>query len=279
MLAVFCGAVVRLGGKRAIAGPGMSLDCGEPQLGGQAMIRVTIWNEFLAERHKEHVARVYPRGIHEAIAEGLQLFLGASLSVQYAFFDQPDHGLSEALLSETDVLLWWGHEAHERVCDSVVNRVQERVWQGMGLIVLHSGHASKIFRRLMGTGCMLRWREAGERERLWVVAPGHPIAEGVGEYFELPASEMYGEFFDIPPPDELVFVSWFQGGEVFRSGCVFYRGRGRVFYFSPGHETYPIYYDRNVRRVLANAVQWSVTKPGAYCSTARKCEPLEPLSG
>jgi trehalose utilization protein len=133
----------------------------------------------------------------------------------------------------------------------------------MGLICLHSAHFSKIFRRLMGTTCNLKWREAGERERIWVIDRAHPIAEGLGEYFEIPHAEMYGEPFDIPQPDELVFVSWFQGGEVFRSGCCFHRGRGKVFYFRPGHETHPIFYQAEVLKVMANAVRWAASSRGA----------------
>jgi trehalose utilization protein len=108
---------------------------------------------------------------------------------------------------------------------------------------------------MMGTSCSLLWREIGEKERLWVVNPAHPIVEGFGPYFELPHTEMYGEFFDIPTPDELVLISWFLGGEVFRSGCVWNRGKGKVFYFRPGHETFPIYYDANVLKIIENGVR------------------------
>jgi trehalose utilization protein len=216
--------------------------------------RVLVWNEYRHEKQHDDVAAVYPNGIHEAIASPLA---AVGFSVRTATLDQAEHGLGEAALAETDVLIWWGHMAHDEVQDAIVARVQQRVLAGMGLVVLHSGHFSKIFKRLMGTSCDLKWREANERERLWVVAPGHPIAAGLGEYFELPREEMYGEFFDIPAPDELVFVSWFQGGEVFRSGCCYQRGAGRIFYFRPGHETYPTYYDANVQRVIANAVRWA----------------------
>jgi trehalose utilization protein len=167
-------------------------------------------------------------------------------------------------LAETDVLTWWGHKAHGDVSDEVVAKVQRRVLEGMGLLVLHSGHYSKIFKRLMGTTCSLTWREAGERERLWVCNPGHPIAQGLGAYFELPREEMYGEPFGVPPPEEQVFISWFEGGEVFRSGCCYTRGNGKIFYFRPGHETYPTYFDANVRRVLANAVEWARPPAGRW---------------
>jgi trehalose utilization protein len=216
-------------------------------------IRVCVWNEFRHEKESEKVRSVYPDGIHTAIGEGL----GEGFDVSYATLDEPEHGLSEKRLAETDVLIWWGHKAHHEVDDAIAERVQRRVLEGMGLIVLHSGHFSKVFRKLMGTSCDLKWREADEKERLWVVAPGHPIAEGLGEYIELPAEEMYGEHFDIPTPDELILVSWFQGGEVFRSGCTFHRGQGKIFYFRPGHETYPTYYNEEIRRVIRNAVRWA----------------------
>ena len=221
--------------------------------------RVTIWNEGLHEKQNEAIARIYPEGIHGAIATYLH---NAGFTVRTATLEEPEHGLTEEILHETDVLLWWGHLAHEQVSDDVVERVYGRVMQdGMGLIALHSAHYSRIFKRLMGTTCSLKWREAGEKERMWVVAPGHPIARGLPDSFEIPQTEMYGEHFDIPAPDQLVLVSWFEGGEVFRSGCCFYRGRGKIFYFRPGHETYPIYHNLQVLEVIANAVQWAA--PGA----------------
>lgn len=218
-------------------------------------IRVTVWNEFRHERSNATVKSIYPNGMHEAIATRLRKEPG--VTVRTATLDEPEHGLTEAVLAGTDVLTWWGHMAHQEVSDEIVDRVQKRVLEGMGLIVLHSGHYSKIFRRMMGTTCLLRWREAHEKERLWVTDPTHPIAAGLEPHFELPNSEMYGEHFDIPMPDEQVFISWFEGGEVFRSGCCFHRGLGRIFYFSPGHEVYPIYHNPVVQQVLANAVRWA----------------------
>ena len=221
-------------------------------------LHVTIWNEFIHEREKPEVARVYPDGIHQAIADGLNERLSQPATINTATLDQPDHGLSLELLQNTDVLFWWGHAAHDRVDDALVDAIVQRVLGGMGLIVLHSGHDSKPFKRLMGTNCQLQWREEGERERLWVVDPGHPIIDGLdAESFDLPHTEMYGEPFGIPTPDELILISWFAGGEVFRSGCTWRRGKGKVFYFRPGHETYPIYFEPNVRRILANAAVWA----------------------
>jgi trehalose utilization protein len=219
------------------------------------VIRVTVWGENVHEKESPVVAEIYPEGIHGCIAEGLRH--DANLDVRTATLDMPEHGLTDEVLAGTDVLTWWGHVAHGRVEDKIVSRVHRRVLEGMGLVVLHSGHYSKIFRRLLGTTCSLKWREAGERERVWVCDPSHPIAEGVGECIEIENSEMYGEPFSIPSPDELVFISWFEGGEIFRSGCCWKRGAGKVFYFSPGHETHPIYHDPKVKLVLRNACKWA----------------------
>ncbi len=220
-------------------------------------LRVTIWNENIHDREDPRTRAVYPNGLHSAIDTALHSYLKDGATTRIATLEQPEHGLTAEVLNATDVLTWWGHVGHEKVDDAVVDRVQQRVLSGMGLVVLHSGHLSKPFRRLMGTSCSLRWREADDREVVWTVSPGHPIAAGVPQAVILPRQEMYGEYFDIPQPDELVFISSFSGGEVFRSGCCFKRGQGRIFYFSPGHETYPIYQDPNVGRILANAVQWA----------------------
>lgn len=220
-----------------------------------AIIRVTVWNEFRHERTTAEVAKIYPEGIHATIAAALRK--EENIEVHTATLDEPEHGLSRAVLQDTDVLIWWGHLAHNEVADEVVERVQRRVWDGMGLIALHSAHFSKVFKRLLGTSCELKWREGSDHERLWVVQPGHPIVAGIGEYIELDHEEMYGEHFAIPQPETLVLVSWFSGGEVFRSGCCYTRGQGRIFYFRPGHETYPTYHHVQVQRVIANAVRWA----------------------
>jgi trehalose utilization protein len=243
-------------------------------------LRVIVWNEFLHERTSPAVGRLYPDGMHAVLAEALTRLLAERVQVRTATLDQPEHGLSEEALAATDVLTWWGHAGHERVTDAVVEQVHQRVLAGMGLVCLHSAHASKIFRRLMGTSCMLRWREAAERERVWIVDPSHPIVEGTtDEYFEIEHSEMYGEHFDIPPPDELFAISWFEGGEVFRSGCTWRRGKGKVVYFSPGHETFPIYHNPDVQRIIANAVLWAAPSGGVYIGQGRNVpQPLSPIS-
>lgn len=243
-------------------------------------INVTIYNEFVHEKKNEHVGKIYPDGIHGAI--GSHLKKEDDLNVTYATLDMPDHGLTEEVLNNTDVLMWWGHIAHGQVEDAIVDRVQARVLDGMGLVVMHSGHYSKIFKRMMGTSCGLCWREANEKERLWVINPNHPITAGVGPYIEIPNAEMYGEQFDIPDPDELLFISWFEGGEVFRSGAVWHRGRGRIFYFRPGHETLPIFYHPDVLKVLTNGVRWTAFQGNRETTGIAGCfnitEPLEPIS-
>lgn len=230
------------------------------------MIRAVVWNEFVHEKENPVVREIYPDGIHMAIARGLAS--DADIEVGTATLDEPEHGLPGDRLAETDVLLWWGHKAHGAVEDRIVEAVTQRVHEGMGLIVLHSGHFSKVFKRLMGTPCSLRWREAGERERLWAVNLSHPILAGLGDRIELPHEEMYGEPFLVPEPLETVMISWFEGGEVFRSGLTWQRGAGRIFYFRPGHETYPTYHDAAVMRVLRNAVHWAYNPAAAWRDVA-----------
>jgi len=229
-------------------------------------IRTVVWNEFVHERENRVVRDIYPEGIHVTIAAALAS--DAGIEVSTATLDQPENGLPPARLDETDVLVWWGHKAHDEVSDETAERVAQRVHEGMGLIVLHSGHFSKPFRRLMGTPCSLRWREAGERERLWAINPSHPIMRGVGPAIELPNEEMYGEPFLVPEPLETVMISWFEGGEVFRSGLTWQRGAGRIFYFQPGHETYPTYHVPEVQTVLRNAVNWACNPAAAWKDVA-----------
>jgi trehalose utilization protein len=220
-------------------------------------VHVTVWGENVHEQTEDDVRARYPHGMHAAIADGIAGLLGDAVRVATATLQEPEHGLTQAVLDDTDVLTWWGHAAHDQVDDAVVQRVHDAVLGGMGLVALHSAHYSKIFRRLLGTSCSLRWRNAGERELLATVDPAHPIAAGVPHPIVIEAQEMYGEHFDIPVPDELVFLSTFAGGEVFRSGCCFRRGRGRIFYFSPGDQDYPVYHHADVQRVIANGVTWA----------------------
>jgi trehalose utilization protein len=228
-------------------------------------LRVTIWNEFRHEKNKPEVAEIYPQGMHETIAAYLRR--GGDLAVRTAWLDQPEQGCPQDLLDNTDVMAWWGHGAHQELRDDVVERVHERVLAGMGLLVLHSGHFSKIFKRLMGTTCNLKWRVSGERETFWVTRPGHPILEGIDDHFVLAREEMYGEYFDVPEPECTFLISNFAGGEVFRSGCTWTRGAGKIVYFRPGHETYPTYHDANVLRIIGNAVRWAAAPSGTTAAS------------
>src|ERR1700726_80670 len=285
------------------------------------LVRVLVWNENVHERKNPIVAKIYPTGNHGCIADALKIDNTAAgiaeawselatgrvrpvggpdrrsrpatpkmireqaaaktLEIRTATLDQAEHGLGEKVLDETDVLIWWGHAAHGKVKDAIVDRVLKRIWEGMGLIALHSSHYSKIFKRLMGTSCSLTWREAGEKERVWVCNPGHPIARGINRYFEIENTEMYGEPFAIPAPDEIVFISWYEGGDVFRSGYTWKRGNGKIFYFAPGHEIYPIYFNPSVQRVLRNAVHWAAPDSAKWIDSCPQipisgaCEPLE----
>lgn len=242
-------------------------------------IRVTVFGENVHEQTNPVVRSIYPEGMHGCIAGFLNQAGG--ISAQTVTLQQPEHGLTAAVLAATDVLIWWGHAAHDKVEDAVAERVAARVNAGMGLVVLHSGHHSKVFKRLMGTTCDLSWREAGEKERLWIASPGHPIVAGItGTHFEIEHEEMYGEPFGIPEPDETILISWFQGGEVFRSGATWRRGAGKVFYFRPGHETYPTYHLPVVQRVIANGVRWA--KPDQAftwsCQQVPADQALEPVT-
>ena len=218
------------------------------------MIRVTVWNENFHEKNVPVVTENYPGGIHEEIKRILSEC--DDIEVRTATLDDPEIGLSDEVLENTDVLIWWGHMCHGQVPDEIAEKVHKRVLKGMGFIALHSAHYSKVFRKLMGTNCSLRWRE-GEFERVWNINPGHPIAEGIPACFVLPEEEMYGEYFDIPKPDDQVFLGWFRGGELFRSGCCWTRGCGKVFYFQPGHETFRSFLNPYVRRIIQNAVHWA----------------------
>lgn len=216
------------------------------------MIRVSIYNEFVHEKNDAAVRAIYPEGIHEVLASFLR---SDEISVRCFTLDNVAE-ITTKVLDETDVMIWWGHMAHDKVPDEVALCVKDAVLRGMGMIFLHSAHHSKPFRLLMGTSCNLTWREDGDMERIWNIQPAHPIAQGIDRYFELPHEETYGEPFAIPNPDDVIFIGWYDGGEVFRSGVTFHRENGRIFYFQPGHETNPTFKDKNVQTIIKNAVHW-----------------------
>lgn len=216
-------------------------------------MKIAIYNENFHEQTEKTVKKIYPDGIHGAIKAGIA---DDDFVIDTVTLESIDK-LTEEYLNSTDVLIWWGHVKHGEVSDEIANRVAQAVNKGMGIIFLHSAHFSKPFKRLMGTACNLTWRENGDRELLWVVNPSHPIAQGLGRFIKIDHEEAYGEPFGIPEPDELVFIGSFQGGEVFRAGCCYRRGMGKIFYFQPGHETYPIYYEKDILKVIKNAVLWA----------------------
>lgn len=222
-------------------------------------INVTVWNEGCHERESEEVRAVYPEGIHTCIASFLKEDEEIGKIRTFTMYDE-EQGLREEDLNDTDVLIYWAHIRHNKIEDQYVQRIYEHVVdRGMGLILLHSAHASKIFRKLCGTQTdRLEWRESGDEEHLWTIEPHHPICRGVESPIILEHEETYGERFYIPKPDELLFISWFSGGEVFRSGLCYYRGNGKIFYFQPGHETYPTYYNPKIQQVIRNAIKWAV---------------------
>jgi len=219
-----------------------------------AKIRVTIYNEYIEEKRDPAAVKIYPNGMHNAIKNFLDK--NPDLEATAVTMELPDCGLTKELLDNTDVLLWWGHGYHGDVSDEVTRRVQRRVLNGMGFIPLHSSHMSKPFLALMGTSCRLHWCD-DHQEVMWTVTPGHPIAKDIPEYFVLDSEEMYGEPFGIPNPDEVVFIGWFNHGNVFRSGVTFRRGNGKIFYFQPGHQSNPSYNNPHVLKIIENAVIWA----------------------
>lgn len=217
-------------------------------------IRVTIWNEFRHEKTSQQVAEIYPHGIHAAIADALAPC--KDIVTTLAALDDPEQGLPDSLLENTDVLIWWGHMAHEEVNDALVEKIRQRVYAGkMGFMPVHSGHHSKPFKAILGTTGNLSWG-ADQKEIIWNLCPSHPIAAGIPDHFQLDIEEMYGEPFYIPTPDELVFGGWFEHGNMMRSGCTWRRGMGKIFYFQPGHEACPSFHNPYVQRILQNGVHW-----------------------
>ena len=234
-------------------------------------MHVVVWNENYHEKTDPRVTELYPGGIHTYVASFLE---SDDVHVRTATLDMPECGLTQEILDETDVLIWWGHLRHNLVPDEIAERVHKRVLEGMGFIVLHSGHHCKVFKRLMGTTCNLKWRD-GARERLWTIKPNHPIAQGIPETFSLECEEMYGEPFGIPEPQEVVFMGWFNGGEVFRSGCTWVRDNGRIFYFQPGHETNSSLKNEYVQSIIRNAVQWCCPANQKIELICPQADPLE----
>ena len=100
------------------------------------------------------------------------------------------------------------------------------------------------------------WRADGAPSHVEVKAPDHPIAKGVPARFDVKQTEMYNEPFTVPAPDTVVFAESWDKGEKFRAGCCWKVGEGRVFYFRPGHETYPVFHQPETLQIAHNAALW-----------------------
>ena len=217
-------------------------------------LRVTIWNEYRHEKTDAAAKEIYPNGLHAVIGE--YLTAQGDMEVTLAALDDPEQGLPEEVLNNTDVLVWWGHMAHAEVDDALVERIRKRVYLGqMGLVTLHSGHHSKVFRSIIGTTGHLSWGRE-QKEIVWCVNPTHPIAAGIPDHFLIESEELYAEPFFVGEPDETVFTSWFEDGFVLRSGMVFKRAAGKIFYFQPGHELCRSFYNENVLKVIHNGIHY-----------------------
>ena len=217
--------------------------------------RVVVWSEGTAPK------RVYPKDVNTTIAEGLQP-LSPTWEIVTASLADPEQGLTEESLAKTDVLIWWGHQKHGQVKDALVARIVRRVKEdGMGFIALHSAHFAKPLKKLLGTNC--GWKGGyvcdGSKVELIVKDKNHPIVRGVSD-FSLANTERYSEPFEVPEPEAVVldgiYIRPDGTKEHSRHGLVWTVGKGKVFYFQPGHETYPHYFDPNVQKVLCNAVEW-----------------------
>jgi len=227
-------------------------------------INVVIWNEFRHEKTKEKARALYPNGLHATIKGYLDK--NEDMEITLAALDDPDQGLSDERLQNTDVLVWWGHMAHDEVDSVLVKKIRDRVWEGkMGFIALHSAHMARPFCAIVGTEGVLSCGR-NQKEIMWTLMPSHEISAGIPDHFLIEEEELYAEPFHIPEPDELVFGAWFEDGHILRAGAGFRRGAGKIFYFQPGHETCPSFHNPYVLRVIENAIRW-----------VRPCEQVSPV--
>lgn len=104
--------------------------------------------------------------------------------------------------------------------------------------------------------CFPAYRNDGKPSTLYTIQPDHPIAQGIPSRFQLPSTEMYDEPFHVPEPDEVIFEERWPTGEWFRSGMIWNIGDGKVFYFRPGHETFPVYKQEVALNIIENAVRF-----------------------
>jgi len=254
--------------RRAALGRGAALAAGAlispALLAADAKHKVVVWSEGTANVDPGSKG-IYPQDINTAIADGLKPLEARGWEIVKASLNDPDQGISQALLESTDVLIWWGHKKHGEVKDELVERIAARVNAGqMGFIGTHSAHFSKPLKKLLGTPCS--WGEYvadGTSAEIIVKEPNHPICKGVTN-FKLPKIERYGEPFKCPTPEAVPLDGLYtrpdgktQPG---RMGLCWTIGKGKVFYFTPGHETYNDYHRPEVRQIFINAVEWAAPK-------------------
>lgn len=235
-------------------------------------IRVTFWHEFRHEKTKPAAMALYPDGLHAYLKSVLEC---DDIEITLAALDDPNQGITDELLENTDVLMWWGHAYHNEVDDELVEKIRQRVYAGMGFLPLHSAHHSKPFQRIIGCTGNLRWGR-NQKAIIWNLAPWHPIAQGVPMSFQL-TEELYSEPFYIPKPDEIIFGTWFEDGNLFRGGLTFRRGLGKIFYFHTGHETVDSLKNENVHRIIKNAIYWCAPDAKADFYTGETFHQTEPI--
>lgn len=270
-------------------------------------VRVVVWDERQPSQKE-----AYENFLGNAIADFLRGEDG--LAVQSVTIDDPEQGISQAVLDNCDVLIWWGHKRQSEILPEAGKRIVERISSGkLHLIALHSAHWSTPFveamneitrRRTVATGtaksdityvpppkqytvprydtrltpftiarkfpdgrqnlevhlpycCFPAYRNDGKPSHVKILQKGHPITKGIPHEFQISRTEMYDEPFHVPEPDDVILEERWATGEWFRSGMLWRLGKGIVFYFRPGHETFPVYKEQFPLKILSNAVRWA----------------------
>ncbi|MEZ5042821.1 MAG: alpha/beta hydrolase fold domain-containing protein [Saprospiraceae bacterium] len=282
---------------------------GEPSI--DPKIKVVVWDERQKKQQK-----AYPDFMGNHIADYLKK--NDLLRVYSVGLDDPEQGLSDEVLENCEVMIWWGHVRHPEISVATSKKLIERVKAGtLEMIFLHSAHWANPFVEAMNEvtrqrveakyatleaqvtiefvtppdslrfrvpklGEMVKpaiyerkfpdgqlkvkvdmptcifpfYRADGKPSTVITLQPKHPIAKGIPSQFTIPATEMYDEPFHVPDPDEVIFEERWETGEWFRSGSLWNVGKGKVFYFRPGHETYKVYYEVMPLKIIENTVLW-----------------------
>jgi trehalose utilization protein len=226
-------------------------------------VRVLLWSEQTEPRD------VYPTGISGALADHLNQH--KEFEAKTAKLDDPDAGVGEAALAETDVLVWFGHKKHGAVPDDAVERVVKHIRErGMGFVGLHSTHFAKPLKKALNdTGAWSSYKNFGQPEQMWVVLPKHPIAKGLKD-FTIPKEEIYTEPFEVPEPEAVIVEGTWPSGHRNRECMVWTLDKGRFVYIRAGHEDYPIYFMPEMQTLVRNGVLWAAKKTNAPKKLARR---------